>query len=75
MKDHKSTEKWGKDTASARYGKTDKSLNNNPKANDLQAPQDIQDQHMPGYDNDSKGWVRGMPSAESKPGFDHSKKG
>ena len=70
------TMKWGKATAAERYGaKGNGSLNNDPKANDLQAPQDIQDRHSANYDNDAKGWVRGMPSAESKPSFDHSKKG
>ena len=52
-------EKWGKAAAKERYGTAQGTLDNNPKANDLQAPQDIQDQHLPGYDNDSHGWVRG----------------
>ena len=47
-------------------------LDDHPKANDLQAPQDIQDQHEPHYDNDTPpNWLRGMgpKQAEGKPSF------
>lgn len=37
---------------------------------ETQAPQSPEDKHGPKYDNDTSGWVRGMPSAEAKPGFD-----
>jgi len=38
-------------------------------------PQMPEDKTGPGYQNDApSNWVRGMPSAEGKPGFDHSKK-
>lgn len=41
-----------------------------------QAPQDPIDKHGPKYDNDTpSNWLRGMPSACDKPGFDHTKKG
>jgi len=37
---------------------------------ETQAPQSPEDKHGPKYDNDTSGWVRGMPNAEAKPGFD-----
>ena len=73
-----STQKWGTNTAVKRYGsvKAD-GLDDYPAANNLQAPQDIQDQHCADYNNDTpKNWLRGMPgeSAEGKPSFDKSNK-
>ena len=50
-------------------------LPNPPTGCELQCPQAPEDRHGPGYDNDTKGWVRGMPSAEAKPGFDKHKAG
>jgi hypothetical protein len=40
---------------------------------EMQAPQSMNDKHGPGYDNDT-GDVWYHCKAESKPGFDHSKK-
>lgn len=75
MKGYKSTEDWGKKAAVERYATGTNTMDNNPAANDLQAPQDIQDKHGAKYDNDSPcNWLRGMPSAEGKPGFDKGKK-
>lgn len=53
---HKFTDKWGKDTAKARYG-TGKEYSP-PK--DESQPQDPVDQHGPDYKNDASGWVRGQ---------------
>ena len=42
----------------------------------MQAPQSVNDEHGPDYDNDTPhNWIRGMPneSAEGKPGFDKKK--
>lgn len=41
----------------------------------LQAPQAPEDRHCSHYDNDTNGWVRGMPSAEAKPSFDKHRAG
>lgn len=39
---------------------------------ELQAPQAPEDRHGPKYDNDTKGWLRGVGQ---KPGFDRHKAG
>lgn len=67
------TEKWGKAAAKERYGAAKGSLNDNPKANNLQAPQDVQDQHSPAYDNCASGWVRG--NGKPHPNFDKGREG
>ena len=67
--------KWGKATAKERYGTAQGRLDNNPEANNLQAPQDIQDKHLPGYANDSDGWVRGKGKNAPYPHFDKNREG
>lgn len=47
----------------------------NETGREMQAPQSINDKHGKKYDNDTSGWVRGMPNAMAKPNFDHGKKG
>jgi len=75
MKGYKSTETWGKKAAAERYSAGANTMDNNPAANDLQAPQDVQDQHGAKYNNDTpSNWLRGMPSAEGKPSFDKARK-
>lgn len=47
-----------------------------PPSDNQQKPQFPEDQHGPGYGGwTPNNWLRGMPSAEGKPGFDHGKKG
>lgn len=44
----------------------------------MQAPQAVNDKHLPGYDNDvAPNWLRGMGKgqAEGKPGFDKKRSG
>ena len=62
-----STEKWGKATAGERYGKPSESMG---KAVGPQAPQSAEDKHGAKYDNDAKGWVRGMGPKSPYPTFD-----
>ena len=72
----KSMHEHGREMAKKRYGGSEGKLDEHPKANNLQPPQDVQDEHCAGYDNDASGWVRGAgEKAEAKPGFDHHKAG
>lgn len=65
------TEKWGKATAKSRYGGGHKTFPAPKAANEPQFPEDS---HGADYNNDApSNWVRGMPSAEGKPGFDRTK--
>lgn len=61
---------WGRSTARDRYGAAAQDKMRPASENE---PQCVEDQHGPAYANDASGWVRGMPSAESKPDFDKSK--
>lgn len=70
----KDTMKWGKDTASQRYGAVEPG--GDRPSDELQKPQCPEDKHGPKYDNPTPNdWRRGMPSAEGKPGFDKHKAG
>ena len=40
-----------------------------------QKPQGREDRQAVNYENDTSGWVRGMPDACAKPGFDYNRKG
>ena len=65
------TQKWGKQTAKDRYGspKVDSTLMSQKSD---EAPQCPEDKRGPDYDNNApSNWLRGMPSAENKPSFDH----
>jgi len=77
------TSKWGLATAKERYGTARGDINDYPQANNLEAPQDIQNQRdEPKYSNIASGWVRGAvgkptmknETAENKPGFDKNSK-
>jgi hypothetical protein len=62
------TDEWGKSAAKERYGKATGSLNQTSE----EAPQSKENKRGPDYDNNTpSNWLRGMPSAESKPSFDH----
>ena len=62
------TQKWGKQTAKERYGTATGSISQKPE----EAPQCPEDKRGPDYDNNTpSNWLRGMPSAEGKPSFDH----
>lgn len=57
-------------------------LINQPKLDEtgrvMQAPQAVNDEHGPSYDNDvGEGWIRGSgpKGACAKPGFDYNRKG
>ena len=66
------TQKWGKTTAKSRYGTTP--TFSQPPA-DSNKPQCPEDKQGPGYENSvPSNWLRGMPNAEGKPGFDKSGK-
>jgi hypothetical protein len=73
------TQTWGVNTASKRYGKLDY-RDGAPAAKSTSQPQDRVDKHGPGYANEvAKDWRRGfgkggVESAEGKPDFDRSKK-
>ena len=63
------TDEWGKSAARERYGKP-----HEPPLSQTseEAPQSKEDKRGPDYDNNApSNWLRGMPSAESKPSFDH----
>ena len=73
MKQAKDTSHWGRATAKERHGggsgpKSVGPLDDHASANNLQAPQDTQDKHDTGYDNDTSGWVNGK--GEPYPNFD-----
>ena len=42
---------------------------------EMQAPQAVNDHHGHAYDNDSKGWVRGMGPKAPYPHFDKNRRG
>jgi hypothetical protein len=67
-------EKWGRATAKERYGSKPLATFS-PPTGDQSAPQCPEDKQGPDYDNDApNNWVRGMPNAEGKPGFDKGSK-
>lgn len=67
----KSMSEWGKGTAAERYHESPV-MNDYSKENNLQAPQDPQDKHAAGYDNDASGWVTGK--GKPYPHFDSTAK-
>lgn len=69
----KNVEKWGRATAKERYGVAKES--GVTPAPSQQAPQDPEDKHASGYDNDASGWVRGMGKESPHPKFDRHKSG
>ena len=69
------TDEWGKSAAKERYGNATSDSKLMSQTTE-EAPQDSCDKRAAGYDNNvPSNWLRGMPSAEGKPGFDHSKDG
>jgi len=89
----KNSEKWGRETATERYGsavqddgpkrsaggaKVNIGLIDQPQldemSREMQAPQAVNDHHGHAYDNDAKGWVRGM-AKEPYPKFDKRREG
>jgi len=70
------TQKWGKDTAKSRYGSGNSEPSVLVSQKTEEAPQDPSDKRADNYSNNApNNWLRGMPSAEGKPGFDKSKAG
>ncbi len=67
----KSTQLWGRETAKERYKQPNKEAVS--PAPTQQPPQDPEDKHEVGYDNDASGWVRGHGSPY--PYFDKHKSG
>lgn len=66
-------DKWGKSTAKSRYGSASESIVN--PSNKECYPQSREDQQGPDYNNDTpSNWLRGMPNAEGKPGFDKTRR-
>lgn len=66
-------DKWGKKTATERYGNHNKTF---PAPPDQSQPQMPEDKQGPGYDNDTpSSWVTGAnEDATGKPGFDKTKR-
>lgn len=67
----KDTSAWGKATAKARYGGAGSA--GMSVSDKLQKPQDPEDKHGPGYDNDTSGWVKG--DGKPYPHFDRGHRG
>lgn len=57
MAKSKSMSEWGRGKAAERYHEAPQ-INDYSKENNLQPPQDPQDKHAAGYDNQTSGWVR-----------------
>jgi hypothetical protein len=64
---------WGVNTAVERYGKSEH-LHGAPQPKDTHGPQFAENKHGPGYDNDTKGWVRAAgETAENRPNYGRSR--